>query len=423
MANTDQLVKGEGDSGCFLCPDRGSAVMDGDLRGHLTYEHGIMFNMDFFVSVGDYMRTHPSFPIAPFILDTSGSVSSTVDTAMGEDGAPLLSGYRCVCSLCGYETGNDTTFWTHITKKHKVNYKDYITEHGHSQVPITNGIFHCEICKRPIKHLPNNVLKHLKSKHSITLWEEYKDLVLQGVDSEINEQTSESFTEHEEDPLNESGLSHIQSLNSEIFVKEEFKHAEDLKNPNSISRSSSPTSLCSKRLLADLLNNSEHPVGSSKRNKPTNLKDKKNTYCDLCEEEFLSRTAFLTHCSAAHDIKFKGKSGGLINFPGGSEEPQPAPPAAVEAGPALLESVPRSHSPVDKPRLSSPDKVTCRYCGSSFHNVSNMERHVREVCKEITDEEKMRRDDLEASFHCAGCNRRYKKKGNWVKHVCSAAEK
>lgn len=338
---------------------------------------------------------------------------------MGEDGAPLLSGYRCICSLCGYETGNDTTFWTHITKKHKVNYKDYITEHGHSQVPITNGIFHCEICKRPIKHLPNNVLKHLKSKHSITVWEEYKDLVLQGVDSEFNDQTSESFTEHEEDPVNESVVPHIQSLNSEIVVKEEFKLAEDNKNPNSISRSSSPTSHSSKRLLADLLNNCEQPAVSSKRSKPTNLKNKKNTYCDLCEEEFFSRTSFLTHCSAAHDIKFKGKSGGLINFPGESEES--APPAGVEAGPALLQAGPRPHSP--EPMLGSPDKVTCSFCGSSFHNVSNMERHVREVCKEITDEEKVRRDDLEASYHCVGCNRRYKKKGNWVKHVCSAAEK
>lgn len=380
-----------------------------------------MFNMDFFFSVGDYMKTHSSFPIAPFTLDTAGSVSSTVDTAMGEDGAPLLSGYRCICSLCGYETGNDTTFWTHITKTHKVNYKDYITEHGHSQVPITNGIFHCEICKRPIKHLPNNVLKHLKSKHSITVWEEYKDLVLRGVDSEFNDQTSESFTEHEEDPLSESVPPHIQSLNSEIVVKEEFKHAEDIKNPNSISRSSSPTSLSSKRLLADLLNNCEQPAVCSKRVKPTNLKNKKNTYCDLCEEDFLSRTAFLTHCSAAHDIKFKGKSGGLINFPGDSEELAPA--AGDEAGPALLQSVQLSHSPVDEPRLGSPNKVTCRFCGSSFHNVSNMERHVREVCKEITDEEKVRRDDLEASYHCPSCNRRYKKKGNWVKHVCSAAEK
>ena len=68
MANTEQMVKGEGDSCCFLCPDRGAAVVDGDLRGHLTYEHGIMFNMEFFFSVGDYMKTHSSFPVAPFIL-------------------------------------------------------------------------------------------------------------------------------------------------------------------------------------------------------------------------------------------------------------------------------------------------------------------------------------------------------------------
>ena len=66
MANTEQFVKGEG--GCFLCPDTGAAVEDRDLRSHLTYQHGIMFNMEFFLSVGNYMKTHSSFPIAPFIL-------------------------------------------------------------------------------------------------------------------------------------------------------------------------------------------------------------------------------------------------------------------------------------------------------------------------------------------------------------------
>ena len=68
MANTEQFVKGEGDCGCFLCPDTGAAVEDRDLRSHLTYQHGIMFNMEFFLSVGNYMKTHSSFPIAPFIL-------------------------------------------------------------------------------------------------------------------------------------------------------------------------------------------------------------------------------------------------------------------------------------------------------------------------------------------------------------------
>ena len=44
---------------------------------------------------------------------------------------------------------------------------------------------------------------------------------------------------------------------------------------------------------------------SSIKVKPQNIRDKTNTYCNVCDLKLDSRILFLSHCSTVHDVKFK----------------------------------------------------------------------------------------------------------------------
>ena len=70
-------------------------------------------------------------------------------------------------------------------------------------------------------------------------------------------------------------------------------------------------------------------------------------------------------------------------------------------------------------------QAVCKFCSSSFHNYSNMERHVREVCRAISREDRaaILKTEMGESFQCPKCHRGYRREGNLARHACMLVAK
>ena len=122
---------------------------------------------------------------------------------------------------------------------------------------------------------------------------------------------------------------------------------------------------------------------SLKKMKPENIKDKTNTYCNVCDHNFQTRILFLSHCSSVHDVKFKGKAGQPLVIPGNDKtqgnnvsdsDPPATPPSKKQK---LSSNVDRTTPTTGKKKTEVP----CRFCDKMFSSFSNKERHERQACQ------------------------------------------
>jgi len=162
--------------------------------------------------------------------------------------------------------------------------------------------------------------------------------------------------------------------------------------------------------------------------KPQNIRDKTNTYCNVCDQKLDSRILFLSHCSSVHDVKFKGKAGKPLIIPQ-DQEPNvnnKQPPLSTKSSPTSTSSgsPPKKKAKLSQNNsfdLSTPRRapVPCQFCGKVFSNLSNKERHERQSCR-AADKNKIE----EKEFKCTigDCSRNFSKIGYLKKHMSTDHE-
>jgi len=251
------------------------------------------------------------------------------------DELPTRSGFRCICALCGYVTTDDTSFWGHITKKHKMSFQLYKSEHGSSQFPTGSGKFQCLVCQDVVKHMPGSVDKHMKARHQMN-WNQYLDWVR----------------------VNKRKNSDQKQIGLDVKPK-----------VNSVANDPG---------LSQPLTLGEQTV---KNSRPLNIRDKSTKHCTQCKIFFPSRNSFLVHCQQVHKLRFKSKSGESLSF---QQSGTTAAVALNMSANQLPKSspVPRNlqQSPSSQPRKRSEKTASCQYCQKIFVSVSNRDRHVRLHC-------------------------------------------
>ena len=144
------------------------------------------------------------------------------------------------------------------------------------------------------------------------------------------------------------------------------------------------------------------------KRKPENIRDKLNTYCNVCDLKFSMRMLFLSHCSSIHDVKFKGmKTGQAIVLPKLKE---------TETSSEFFINKKLNTSSNDKRSNALPSKrapTPCMFCGKVFSNLSNKERHERISC-EKADKEKIEKKKYKCNV--GKCDRQFSKIGYLKKH-------
>ena len=132
---------------CFLCGVVGYHKDSEEFTNHLMHQHGVVFDdgLDFIHKLSQYKHLHRQVPdikkkskprksvlckkcrdppkaeagrAGGLLMGEDGlpSLYRAGGLLMGEDGLPSLYGWTCRCALCDYTAGDDTTFWSHITK-------------------------------------------------------------------------------------------------------------------------------------------------------------------------------------------------------------------------------------------------------------------------------------------------------------------
>lgn len=144
------------------------------------------------------------------------------------------------------------------------------------------------------------------------------------------------------------------------------------------------------------------------KRKPENIRDKLNTYCNVCDLKFAIRMLFLSHCSSIHDVKFKGmKTGQAIVLPKLKE---------TETSSEFFIKKKSNTSSNDKTSNILPPKrapTPCMFCGKVFSNLSNKERRERISC-EKADKEKIEKKKYKCGV--GKCDRQFSKLGYLKKH-------
>eukprot|EP00092_Neocalanus_flemingeri_P038837 GFUD01042281.1.p1 GENE.GFUD01042281.1~~GFUD01042281.1.p1 ORF type:complete len:452 (-),score=113.57 GFUD01042281.1:105-1460(-) len=311
-------------------------------------------------SVQNQQKTHPLVPCSsrPDQGLPEGA-SEVFNSAIGD--LPVRSGFRCECALCDYVTNVATTFWSHITKKHQLNYKEYKKEHGHCQVPVGSGKVQCLVCQTMLKHMPGIIDQHLRTRHGLN-WSQYLDWV--------KKERMRSAVKTEVD--DEAGDKTVQDV----------------------------------QLL-------KLPEVTIKKSRPLNVRDKTNKSCSQCKITFPSRMLFLNHCQQVHKLRFKSKSGGSLQF----NQSGPSSTQALDKSTKLLSSTKMKRGEGTLPcqfcgkMLSSVGnmdrhvRLDCKGATSDGLEVN-----------EDPGEKPMKRVEEEKGFRCNKCGRLYSKLGNLNRH-------
>jgi len=155
--------------------------------------------------------------------------------------------------------------------------------------------------------------------------------------------------------------------------------------------------------------------------KPQNIRDKTNTYCNVCDVNLSTRILFLSHCSSVHDVKFKGKSGQPLVIPqdkdrmsmsmSGKTGTSPRNNDSGSGSPARKKA--KLNNSINDPNNPRRAPVPCTFCGKVFSNLSNKERHERQSCKNA---DKGQIEEKEFKCTVNNCDRQFAKLGYLKKH-------
>jgi len=333
---------------------------------------------------------------------------------------PARSGFLCKCALCDYVNVDDTAFWGHITKKHRLNWKKYKEEYGSGQTATGSGKFTCQICQVSMKHMPGSVDKHLKARHGLS-WSQYLDWFKKEMLG--REQENESVVKSE-----------VAEASGDQTMEESLP-----------------------------LQPSEQTI---KKSRPLNIRDKTNKFCSYCEVTFNTRILFLKHCQDVHKLRFKNKSGGPVVLNQSSSCVEDAKETSdqhqdssqsrsiTSNNPSMMNSLNRGSSIFSlTPSISSTQQASstldmvvststikkkpgegafpCRHCKKMYSSFSNMERHARLSCTmrdvsgsagqqviPVMDRPVVGTVDG-SGFKCTKCGRVYSKLGNLNRHYIS----
>ena len=376
---------------CFLCGVGGYQTDSPEFENHLMHDHGVVFDdgLEFMNKLSQFKTVHSKVPDltrkrrkpsrsvlckkceipppqpAPAVVPRAvpGPARSVKEGRAGEmllddEGLPSLYGWTCTCALCHYTSGDDTTFWSHITKSHGVSWKEYKEQYGTCQTPLNgrDGMFCCEFCSDRVKHWPGNVKKHMLRKHKMT-WEEF---IEDWKRRHPNHGRQDQQRKARSGPAPES--------------RKVVTSGATLEEASVDQTTTSTTGEGGER------------AESKRKVKPLNIRDKTNTYCNECDLTLPSRIEFLAHCSQVHEVKFKGKLGQPLVIPSVTNSTSPDPEedrrdprlSSPDRKRARLSTSVVSSSPNSK---KDRDPVPCQYCGKEFSNYFNMERHIRQACK------------------------------------------
>ena len=373
---------------CFLCGVGGYQTGSPEFENHLMHDHGVVLDdgLDFMNKLSEFKTVHLRVPDlnqkrrlkpsragvlckkceippapSPAVPRPVPGPGRTVKEGRGglmlmdDDGLPSLYGWTCTCALCHYTSGDDTTFWSHITKSHGVSWKDYKEQYGTCQTPLNgrDGMFCCEFCSDRVKHWPGNVKKHMLRKHKMT-WEEFmEDWKTRNPNHGRQENKRKARADPGPEARKVSAATTLEEASADLTTAKTEEGAERAE--------------------------------SKKKVKPLNIRDKRNTYCNECDLTLPTRIEFLAHCSQVHDVKFKGKLGQPLVIPTVTNSSSAVPDE--DQRDQTVSSPDRKKARLSASVISSPnskkdrDPVPCQYCGKEFSNYFNMERHIRQACK------------------------------------------
>jgi len=227
------------------------------------------------------------------------------------------------CELCDSTLSGRSSFWMHITRKHKMPFKDYEAEFG--KVVTDSEPFQCELCSKQLKHDRSSISTHLMGIHGVT-WPQYlatiEDIKSGSISSppppakvhcKLCNSSVKNFKSH-------LRCTHNMTLNDYINIddkkvkKEEELEAFSYPKHNVIKEEGSTTPNITKE--ESQLNQSQFKTTNSLKSATCkkillqlDIRNKSLKKCNVCQLNFPTRKTFIEHLQAVHGMKFKLKSG------------------------------------------------------------------------------------------------------------------
>ena len=102
--------------------------------------------------------------------DEDYEILKLAKTAAVEEIASKRPNALIPCEICDTTLSGRSSFWTHVTRKHKMKFKDYESEFGKISTDATP--FNCKLCSKVLKFERGNINLHIKTIHDMT-WSQY----------------------------------------------------------------------------------------------------------------------------------------------------------------------------------------------------------------------------------------------------------
>jgi len=416
----------------------------------------------FSISTPKAASMHPIYPKIPGLLSVEQENLPQSLQQDEESVVPERSGYIFKCALCGLVTKYDSSFYDHITKKHKMAYGAYKEKYGNCETPIGTGKFQCSICQSVMKHLPGTVVKHMKAKHGIS-WQVYIDTLFgethkvkvktEIMDTSQNSNGASGYPDSsglDEKKFSDTGVQGKPSVFGDEICKESpVPHGQDAEadglgrhtkyNSSALQLNDTPTeAILTANFAARVKAETETDIDIKRgvagigeklqcgnKCKPLNIKDKNTKNCSKCGLSFTTRILFLKHCQEVHKLRLKNKFGKPIvlskSTPAGDK-----PEHLCESNKSSVPNSLTSHSaePSSSYPPNSKTEHSCQYCHKVFSSLSNMWRHVKLSCRMREDQQVIHvpvkpvgGSSEGGGFDCRKCGKIFAKLGNLNRHL------
>ena len=175
-----------------------------------------------------------------------------------------------------------------------------------------------------------------------------------------------------------------------------------------------------------------------KKEKPLNIKDKHNKYCNQCDITFGSRILFLKHCQNIHKLRFKNRSGGplILDRVKKMFEVNVQREVEVNSKASLKftenrdvqknigfgrsnksDGVISSDQEIKSEVLSFDNQIEVEAMSSSYINTFSTPDREGSNQSSLSNEDGALIETNNQGFKCYKCGRAYKKMGNLTKHL------
>ena len=242
-------------------------------------------------------------------------ISKAKSIAM-EQGATKRPGSSIWCEMCDSTLSGRSSFWLHITRKHKMPFKDYEAEFG--KVNTDSDPFKCDLCSKQLKRDRSSINTHLKGIHNIT-WPQYlasidgiksgtispppppKKVQCKLCNSSVkllkshlkftHNMTQNDYKKIDANDVKKEGIEVFPFRQQNTEATNIVKQEKELNQPPSQMNNIFKSATCKKALLK------------------LDIKNKSLKSCNVCQLSFPARKFFIEHLQVVHGMKFKLKSG------------------------------------------------------------------------------------------------------------------